>query len=212
MYIKNIIHKYENFTLKIENIKLKEKGLTGLVGRNGAGKTTLMNILSGYLKASEISSIENLKDNEVLYIASEMDIYDYLTVYEFIYFSKKYSETNKKVDEIIELLDLTSKKDIIISELSQGMRKKLCLVPLFTKDYKVIILDEPFNSIDLTYIYKLKKFLIKKGKESTVLISSHILDIMADICDDIILMDNGRIEKIITQVDNIKKLEEEIFV
>lgn len=211
MKINCIKHKYENFQLDIENIELKKGNIIGLIGENGAGKSTLMSILSGYLKANGSNDVEGIDINKVLFIPSELGLYEYLTVEEFILLVIKYSNTKVTIDELLDKLDLKEKRNILIEELSEGMRKKLSLVSIFTKEYEVIILDEPFNSIDLNYIYKLKQCLLSLKKESIILISSHILDTLADICDQFVLINKGHVKKQIINTRNIKNLESEIF-
>ena len=92
-----------------------------------------------------------------------------------------------------------------------GMKKKLTLLPIFVREYKFLILDEPFNSIDLTYIYKLKQLLREMKRKVTIIVSSHILDTLADLCDEILVMQDGKISKHIQESISIKDLEREIF-
>ncbi len=213
MYINKIIHEYGvEFSLDINNISIPENTIIGLVGENGAGKTTLMSILAQYLKPNKIFEIQHSKDNySVLYIPSDAEAYDYLTVGEFLNVVKKYSDTTLDVDEMLGILELSEKIDCTIDELSQGMRKKLTLIPLFIKDYDLIILDEPFNSIDLNYIYKLKKIIKGLKKRSSILISSHILETLVDLCDSFILISKGKVIKTFKNDNDIKKVEGEIF-
>lgn len=211
MIITKIKHSFNDFCLDIENLKLQKGTIVGLVGANGAGKTTFMNILSGYLEANikNIVSKEDIK-KEIL-IPDTIDTYDYLTVEELIMLSIKYSSTNAKVDEVLSVLDLLDKRNVVIEALSAGMQKKLTLLPLFITDYDLIILDEPFNSIDLQYIFKLKKLLKEKKDKAIIIISSHILETLTDLADKIILLDNGRIVKELNEPMSIKELEREIF-
>ncbi|MBS5081076.1 MAG: ATP-binding cassette domain-containing protein [Clostridiales bacterium] len=211
MLIKKIEHSFESFELNILDIELKENSINGLVGKNGAGKTTFMEILSGFRKANMAFEVEGLNEKDILFVPSDLLVYDYLTVGEFLDFIIKYSDTTVSADLLLEKLNLENKANTLIEELSQGMKKKLTLVPLFTKKYSTIILDEPFNSIDLGYIYTLKKYLVELKRRTTIIISSHILDTLADICDSVILIENGDIKKHIKDSISIKKLEREIF-
>lgn len=211
MIINKIEHSYFKFNLKIQDIELKENSIIGLVGKNGAGKTTFMEILSGFKKANQCFHVEGADEKSLLFIPSDLAVYEYLTVKEFLGFVVKYSDTEASMEELLEKLDLEDKAETLIEELSLGMKKKLTLVPLFTKQYSVIILDEPFNSIDLGYIYILKKYIQSFGKKATVMISSHILDVLADICDSVLLIEDGSIKKQIENCKSITKLESEIF-
>lgn len=171
----------------------------------------MMEILSGFRKSNISYEVYGINVKDLLFIPSDLSVYNYLTVEEFLKFVIKYSETKKTVEQLLNILDLTAKAKVIIEELSQGMKKKLSLVPLFIKKYDLIILDEPFNSIDLEYIYSLKKNIKQFKKHSTVIISSHILDTLADICDSLVLIENGKIKKHIENSQSVEKLEREIF-
>jgi len=211
MIIKKIEHSYGEFKLCISDLNFKKNTIIGLVGKNGAGKTTLMEILSGFRKSNIIYEVDRINVKDLLFIPSDLSVYNYLTVEEFLKFVIKYSETKKTVEQLLNILDLTAKAKVVVEELSQGMKKKLSLVPLFIKKYELIILDEPFNSIDLEYIYSLKKNIKQFKKHSTVIISSHILDTLADICDSLVLIENGKIKKHIENSQSVEKLEREIF-
>jgi len=211
MIIKKIEHSYGEFKLCISDLNFKKNTIIGLVGKNGAGKTTLMEILSGFRKSNIIYEVDGINVKDLLFIPSDLSVYNYLTVEVFLKFVIKYSETKKTVEQLLNILDLTAKAKVVVEELSQGMKKKLSLVPLFIKKYELIILDEPFNSIDLEYIYSLKKNIKQFKKHSTVIISSHILDTLADICDSLVLIENGKIKKHIENSQSVEKLEREIF-
>ena len=214
MKIKKIKHKYKDFELNIENITLPDHAIVGLVGKNGAGKTTMMSILADFKKASDSFDIEGYDHKKILYIPSELETYDFLTVKEFIDFIFQYTdhpEEDLDTEQVIHLMDLDEKKDVMINDLSEGMRKKLTMAPLFIRKYELLILDEPFNSIDMEYIYKMKQILLEKKEKACILISSHILDTLADICDEIILIENGKVKKTIEDKKNVTELERELF-
>ena len=91
------------------------------------------------------------------------------------------------------------------------MKKKLTLINILTGDYSLIIMDEPFNSIDLKYSYEIKKLILQLKENSTILISSHILDSLIDICDEFVLLKNGNVKKVFANSKDKKQLEDEIF-
>lgn len=187
MFIRKINHKYKNFELDIENLEIENNKIIGLIGENGAGKTTLMDILSRMIKANTSFDVQDYNENDILYIPSQVSPYYFLTVSEFCKIVSEYSNSNKSSGEIINTLGLTEKKDTLISDLSEGMKKKLTLINILTGDYSLIIMDEPFNSIDLKYSYEIKKLILQLKENSTILISSHILDSLIDICDEFVL-------------------------
>lgn len=204
----NIKHTFDNFNLNINNLNLKYKTINGLVGKNGAGKTTLMNAITNNLNINGKIEI-NINEDKILYIPSGLKAYEFLTVKEFINLLLKYNDTNISYDYIVKKLNLEEKEDELILNLSQGMSKKLSLCPIFIRTFDFLILDEPFNSIDVSYICELKDFIKELSKNATILISSHILDTLSDICDNFIVMKNGKIVKILDK--NYKNLECEIL-
>ncbi len=211
MFIRKINHKYKNFELDIENLGIENNKIIGLIGENGAGKTTLMDILSRMIKANTSFNVQDYNENDILYIPSQVSPYYFLTVSEFCKIVSEYSNSTKSSEEIINTLGLTDKKDTLISDLSEGMKKKLTLINILTGDYSLIIMDEPFNSIDLKYSYEIKKLILQLKENSTILISSHILDSLIDICDEFVLLKNGKVKKVFANSKDKKQLEDEIF-
>jgi len=210
MEIKEIKHEYPNFSLDVANIKIEKNKIIGLVGENGSGKTTLMNILSGFLKANKSFNVIDYDIEKTLFVPSNVGVYDYLTVKEFCELVLNSSQNNINLHTLLHNLKLADKKNTLIEDLSQGMKKKISLINIFTENYDFLILDEPFNSIDMSYVYDLKRELKEFSKQTTILISSHILDTLNDLCDEFVYLKEGTIVK---QFENTEKdiLEREIF-
>lgn len=211
MKINKIVHEYPNFKLNISTLNIKENNIIGLIGENGAGKTTFMDLLSGLKKANVSFEVTDLDSNSILYIPSDLEPFDYMTVIEFIDIIRKYSKVSKTNLDILKELNLEEKRNVLISELSQGMRKKLSLINVFLHDYKLIVLDEPFNSVDIKYIYQLKKLLSELKKKSIIIVSSHILDTLSDLCDEFIYLEDGKVKKRFKNSGEVDLLERELF-
>lgn len=211
MKLIKLLHNFENFTLNVENIEFEKGKILGIIGENGAGKTTFMNAISKNLEVNEILETEDLDNDKILYIPSFLTAYPFLTVSEFLDLILKYNNTNKTKMEILKILELEEKSSTLISDLSDGMSKKLSLAPIFIRNYELLILDEPFNSIDIKYIFELKKYIKELSKNCCILISSHILDTLSDLCTNFYLIKNGNIVKKIDGNTNIRDLESEIF-
>lgn len=209
--INKIVHEYPNFKLNISTLNIKENNIIGLIGENGAGKTTFMDLLSGHKKANVSFEVSDLDSNSILYIPSDLEPFDYMTVIEFIDIIRKYSKVSKTNLDILKELNLEEKRNVLISELSQGMRKKLSLINVFLHDYKLIVLDEPFNSVDIKYIYQLKKLLSELKKKSIIIVSSHILDTLSDLCDEFIYLEDGKVKKRFKNSGEVDLLERELF-
>lgn len=213
VYINEITHEYKGgFRLQIEKLHLPPNSIIGLVGENGSGKTTLMSVLSGYLKANGVFDIQfSHEASNILFIPSDMELYDFLTVEELLRLVQKYSSEELDIGILLEKLDMADKAACSIDELSLGMKKKLTLLPLFIKPYDLVILDEPFNSIDLGYIFKLKELLKEQKQHTTILLSSHILETLVDLCDLFVLISEGRVKKVFQNDGNLRQVEGEIF-
>ncbi|MBF1300201.1 MAG: ABC transporter ATP-binding protein [Parvimonas sp.] len=208
MILKKISHSFENFSIYVENISFDKGKIYALIGKNGAGKTTLMNAITNNLNLN--GNIEmDIDENKILYIPTELKAYEFLTVKEFINLLLKYNDTNSNYNYVIEKLNLKNKENELIANLSQGMSKKIALSPIFIRNFDFLILDEPFNSIDINYIFELKTYLKEISKDCSILISSHILDTLSDICDEFFIMKDGKIVKILDK--STEKLESEIL-
>lgn len=211
MKLIKLSHSFENFYLQIENISFEKGKILGIVGENGAGKTTLMNAISGNLDINGVIETEGIDNNNILYIPNYLTAYQFLTVSEFLDLVLEYNDTTINKSELLKVLKLEDKEFSLICELSEGMNKKMSLVPIFIRKYDLLILDEPFNSIDIKYIFELKKYIKDLSKTCCVLISSHILETLSDLCTDFYVIKNGKIVKKINNRSDIKELESEIF-
>lgn len=204
-------HFSSGFNLSIDNLIIKENTVTGLIGKNGAGKTSLMNILSGFVEASGDCRIEIPSSYKVLYISSDLMPFEFMRVEEFCDLVLKHSRSSVSSRELIEKMGLRAQADQMIDTLSMGMKKKLTLINLFIETYDLVIMDEPFNSIDIHFIRDLKQTINDMKVQSSFLISSHIIDTLIDICDEFILLDEGKIKKRFDNSVEKEELEKMIF-
>ena len=221
MILKKLSHSFENFSIYVENINFDKGKIYALIGKNGAGKTTLMNAITNNLNLN--GNIEmDIDEDKILYIPTELNAYEFLTVKEFINLLLKHNDTNSNYDYVIEKLNLKNKENELIANLSQGMSKKIALSPIFIRNFDFLILDEPFNGLDkhgvaeirellldINYIFELKIYLKEISKDCAILISSHILDTLSDICDEFFIMKDGKIVKILDK--STENLESEIL-
>ena len=186
-----------------------ERGdIFGLIGPNGAGKTTLIKILATLLKPTE--GLATIADLSVVssplevrrligYLPDSFGVYEEMRVREYLeFFAASYGLRNPKrnqiVDGVLQLTDLGGKRDDLISALSRGMQQRLGLARVLVHDPDVLLLDEPASGLDpraRIEIRALLKELRRMGK--TILISSHILADIADLCNKIGLIEKGRL-------------------
>ena len=200
---------YGNFTA-VENLDLKiEEGeMFGFIGPNGAGKSTSIRFLATLLRASRgdgqingysVSGDPMSVRQSVGYMPDSFGVYDGMKVWEFLdFFAVAYrigrTQRKRVIKDVLELLDLTYKRDDFVNGLSRGMKQRLCLAKTLVHDPPVLILDEPASGLDpraRVEVKALLKELRRMGK--TILISSHILTELADCCTSIGIIERGKL-------------------
>ena len=205
-----------NFTKRYGNL-LAVDGLTleigtgemfGFIGPNGAGKSTTIRFLATLLKATGGDGVVNghrvAKEplavrRSVGYMPDAFGVYDGMKVWEFLdFFAVAYQIARAKrkqvIGDVLDLLDLTGKRDDFVNSLSRGMKQRLCLAKTLVHDPPVLILDEPASGLDpraRVEVKALLKELRRMGK--TILISSHILTELADCCTSIGIIERGKL-------------------
>ncbi len=178
----------------------------GLLGPNGSGKSTTIKILLGLLHPSSGSvTVLGSKPNEVTtkseigYLPEESHLYKHLTARESLdfygkLFDIKKTERLKRIDELLDMVGLTHAADRMIGEFSKGMARRIGLAQALINDPKLIILDEPTSGLDPIGCRQVKDLIIalaKRGK--TILLSSHLLADVEDVCDQVTILFNGSI-------------------
>lgn len=207
--IQGLTKKYGAFTaLDHLDLKIKEGVVFGFVGANGAGKSTTFSILSTLLAPTSgnayvngISVIENpvAVRRQLGYMPDFFGVYDQLKADEYLdFYAASYglsaAERAAIIPELLELVNLTDKRYSYVDLLSRGMKQRLCLARALIHDPKVLILDEPASGLDpraRTEMRDILKHLKSMGK--TILISSHILPELAEMCDELGVLDNGKL-------------------
>ncbi len=206
--IENLTKKYGNF-LALDNLNLSiERGeIFGFVGPNGAGKTTTMRIMCGLLKATSgnvfIDNIDALKRPEDIkrkigYVPDFFGVYDNLKVIEYMeFYGYMYGMNKKTVDEIaeglLELVNLSDKRDVYVDGLSRGMKQRLCVARALIHNPELLILDEPNSGLDPRARFEMKEILKNLGSMGkTIIISSHILPELSELCTSIGIINHGK--------------------
>lgn len=217
--VKNITKKYGNF-LAVDNInfEVKDGEIVGFLGPNGAGKSTTMNMITGYIEPSkgkiivngkEISKEPNKVKKQIGYMPENIPLYQELTVREFVNYMAdlkyvKRKEKKEKVDKILEETGLLDVQKKLIRNLSRGYRQRVSLAGALIGNPEVLILDEPTVGLDPKQITEIRNLIKKLGKDHTVILSSHILSEVSQICEKVIIINKGKI----LEVDTPEHLEE----
>ena len=189
------------------DLKIEEGEMFGFIGPNGAGKSTTIRFLATLLKATRGAGTVNGYSvagdpmnvrRSVGYMPDSFGVYDGMKVWEFLdFFAVAYrigkSKRKQIITDVLDLLDLTHKRDDFVNGLSRGMKQRLCLAKTLVHDPPVLILDEPASGLDPRARLEVKvllKELRRMGK--TILISSHILTELADCCTSIGIIERGK--------------------
>lgn len=190
------------------NLSISGNGIYGVVGKNGEGKTTFFKIITTLLDFQGTISYNNkpVKHNEIAFFPTEVPLYDELTANEFSDFYRELLDL--KTENKQNLFDVPHDK--LIKTFSTGMKKKAFMNAVFQKEYPIYIFDEPFNGLDLESNYLLMNYIRELSKNSIILISSHILEILYKDCNKIILIKNTAIKEFEKQ--EFLKIEDELFM
>ncbi len=181
--------------------------IVGFLGPNGAGKTTTMRVLTGYMPPNEgtarIAGYDVLDDplevrRHVGYVPESVPLYREMTVWDYVdYVAGLYGLRNPhradRVDEVLERVDMIDRADSIIATLSKGMRQRVGLAQALVHDPQVLILDEPTIGLDPGQVRDFRSLIGQVGADHTVLLSTHILSEVEQVCSRVLIIDEGRI-------------------
>ncbi|TKG92813.1 ABC transporter ATP-binding protein [Puteibacter caeruleilacunae] len=175
------------------NLSLDDGLIHGIVGLNGAGKTTLLNALFGLVKPQEGSILmdgHKLSKKKIAYLVTENFFYSNITGNEYL---SLFKNPNFDVEQWNQLFSLPLNQ--VIDGYSTGMKKKLALMGILKQDKPLLILDEPFNGLDIETCRIIRMILLRlKQKGKTILITSHIIETLTNLCDYIHYLEGGAIK------------------
>ena len=206
--VKNLTKKYGgNTALDDVSFKIRTGKIYGFLGPNGAGKSTTMNIITGSLAATsgtvQINGCDICDDpieakKQIGYLPEIPPLYADMTPVEYLRFvaaakGVKPARLDKQVNEVMEQTGITHMKDRLISGLSKGYKQRVGIAQAMLGDPEVIILDEPTVGLDPQQIIDIRALIRKLGQSKTVILSSHILAEIREVCDHIIIISRGKI-------------------
>ena len=222
--IKNLTKTYgEKVVLQDIDFTFEEGKIYGLIGRNGAGKTTFFNCLNEDVEIDKGEVILNddygqnkLKTDDIGYVISTPTVPEFLTGKEFLSFfleiNKDKLEKPKTIEEYFDLVKINEEdQNKLLKEYSHGMKNKMQMLINFIAHPKVLLLDEPLTSLDVVVQEEMKQLLKNMKKGHILIFSTHILELALDLCDEIVILNNKRLELIEKNHLNTKKYKDKII-
>jgi ABC-2 type transport system ATP-binding protein len=227
--IKRLTKYYGSLAALVDlDLHIKPGDIFGFIGPNGAGKTTTIRMLAtlltptsgtAYIDGIDVTRYPEEVRSIIGFMPDFFGVYDDVKVWEYLdFFAAAYKiprvQRPQIIDDVLELTDLTVKKDSYVEELSRGMKQRLCLAKTLVHDPKLLLLDEPASGLDPRARVEMKellKELRRMGK--TILISSHILPELADFCNKIGIVEKGNlllfggVDEILAQINGGRILE-----
>jgi len=187
------------------NFDAQQGEIVGFLGPNGAGKTTTMRILTGYMPPTDGEAIvagydvveESLEVRKrVGYLPETVPLYTDMIVFDYLKFMgelRRIPHVEDRVDEVLDMVGLVERANGYIGNLSKGMRQRVGLAQALLHRPEVLILDEPTIGLDPGQVVEVRELIRNIGKERTVLLSTHILNEAQNICDRVLIINNGKI-------------------
>ena len=217
--VKNVTKRYGNFTA-VNNIsfEVKDGEILGLLGPNGAGKSTTMNMITGFIEATEGNIVVNGYDisknarkakKQIGYMPENVPLYQELTAKEFVKYMAELKgvERKKRKEEVENVLKETGLEEIqnkLIKNLSRGYKQRVSMAGALVGNPEVLILDEPTVGLDPKQILEIRNLIKNLGKKHTVILSSHILSEVSQICERVVIINKGNL----VAIDTPENLEE----
>lgn len=221
--VKNVTKKYGKFKA-VDNIsfEINDGEIIGLLGPNGAGKSTTMNILTGFIEPTEgeviingynISKKPKKAKKCIGYMPEGVPLYKDMTVKEFVTYMAelkgvKKEQIKESVDQAIQDTWLQNVRKVLIRNLSKGYKQRVSMAGALVGNPEIIILDEPTVGLDPKQIIEIRNLIKKLGKNHTLIISSHILSEISQICERVIIINKGQI----VAVDSPEHLEDTVNI
>ena len=219
--VENVTKKYGSF-VAVDNISFEigEGEIIGFLGPNGAGKTTTMSMITGFIEPTEgkieidgydISKKAKKAKREIGYMPENVPLYNDLTVKEFVTYMAelkkvKGKEKKEEVQRVIKATQIDDVQNKLIKNLSRGYKQRVSMAGALVGNPKVLLLDEPTVGLDPKQVTEIRSLIKSLGKNHTVVLSSHILSEISQICEKVIIINKG---KIIAQ-DTPQNLEEKV--
>ena len=197
----------QHIALKDVSFQIQRGQIAGLLGRNGAGKTTALNLLTGYFPPDEgrvtvdgMDMLEKPREckRRIGYLPERPPLYDEMTVRDYLAFVSDLREVapgdrERHVEEILGICDLEETADRVIGNLSKGTRQRVGIAQALCGNPEVLVLDEPTVGLDPKQVVEIRELIRRLGEGRTILFSSHILSEVQQLCDQALILHEGRL-------------------
>ena len=220
--VRNLVKQYDS-TLALDHLSfvVEDNQIFGFLGPNGAGKSTTMNILTGYLAPTEgtvkIDGYDIVKEpieakKRIGYLPEIPPVYMEMTPVEFLTFvgevrGLKKAQLKEEINRVLEKTHIKDVRNQLIKTLSKGYRQRVGMAQALMGNTKIIVMDEPTVGLDPIQIIEFRKMIKEMGKDHTIIISSHILPEISELCSKIMIIVKGRLVAIDTAQNLVDKFE-----
>ena len=224
LVVKDLKKKFDKKeVLKGLNFKFEKGKIYGLLGRNGAGKTTFFNCLnedieidSGEFYIEENNIKRKIQPEDIGYVLSTPVVPEFLTGREFLKFfldiNKDKIKNLKTIDEYFDFMKIEEEdRDKLLKDYSHGMKNKMQMLVNIIASPAVLLLDEPLTSFDVVVAEEMKQMLKDIKKDHVIIFSTHIMELALDLCDEIVILNKGYLEKIDMNEINKEETKERII-
>lgn len=223
--VKHVSKRYgKHVALDDLNLTIEDGKIYGLLGENGAGKSTTMNIITGYLAPSagevlvdEMDTIKKAKKakEKIGYLPEIPPLYPDMTVGEYLKFAAqlkgiKRSERKEAISDALEKVGIIDVKKRLIKNLSKGYKQRVGIAQAILGSPEIVILDEPTVGLDPVQIKEIRDLIREIGKDHTVILSSHILSEISEVCDHVFMISGGKLvlDEDMSKIDSL----EDVFI
>ena len=201
------------------SLSINDGEVVGLLGPNGAGKSTLMKILVGLWEENKEQRTKNKEQcvievpKEIGYLPEQNPLYEEMYVAEYLLSMAQLDKEQKtkgkeRVEVLIERVGLTPERHKKIGQLSKGYKQRVGLAQALLGDPDLLILDEPTTGLDPNQLTEIRSLIRELGKDRTVILSTHIMQEVREMCDRVVILDHGQIktDMPISEIDDLEKL------
>ena len=221
--LKNVSKQYKDANFKLENISfdINKKEVIGIIGRNGTGKSTILKMINGIvsydsgdilyknssIKAMDASTLRNTRKN-LAYIFQHSNLIDNKTVYyhlSLVYKLNKVSVDKKKIDDILEFMNITRLKNSLCGSLSGGEQQKVAIAMALLQEPEVLLCDEISSALDTNSEKEIFALLnkLRTTTDISIVMISHSLSLLKNFCDRVVVIDDSTIKDIVTKMQKM---------